>query len=45
LIGRKIQNKKEFDDVLVERQQKKVIRYYVKILSFSMIMALSKVSN
>ena len=29
LIGRKIQNKKEFDDVLVERQQKKVIRYYV----------------
>ena len=27
LIGRKIQNKKEFDDVLVERQQKKVIRY------------------
>lgn len=29
MIGRKIQNKKEFDDVLVERQQKKVIRYYV----------------
>ena len=29
LIGRKIRNKKEFDDVLVERQQKKVIKYYV----------------
>ena len=29
LIGRRIQNKKEFDDVLVERQQKKIIRYYV----------------
>lgn len=29
LIGRKIQNKKEVDDVLVERQQKKIIRYYV----------------
>lgn len=29
LIGRKIQNTKEFDDVIVERQQKKIIRYYV----------------
>ena len=29
LIGRKIQNTKEFDDILVERQQRKIIKYYV----------------
>ena len=29
LIGRKIQNAKEFNDLLVERQQRKIIKYYV----------------
>ena len=29
LIGRKIKNRKENDDALVERQQKKIISYYV----------------